>query len=171
MKYLFTLLALSIALAAQSPAPAPVPSIAHYGHSSTGAVLPDHAVTPGYTNPAVTQSTIKSTICKHGWTGTVRPPVSYTNKVKTEVMAAYHSPGTDKDYELDHYLPLEIGGNPTDVRNLWPQPYPQAKEKDKIENYLKKQVCTGQMTLLEAQAALPNWYTMYTKVTGKKFQK
>ena len=44
-----------------------------------------------------------------GWTKTVRPPVSYTNKIKRQEMRVA---GVTKstDYELDHVVPLELGG-------------------------------------------------------------
>jgi hypothetical protein len=37
----------------------------------------------------VTQSTIKQTICKSGWTSTIRPPTSYTNRIKAKELKAY----------------------------------------------------------------------------------
>src|SRR6476646_6717367 len=37
-------------------------------------VLPDPDITPGALNRAVRQSTIKKTICRSGWTTTIRPP-------------------------------------------------------------------------------------------------
>lgn len=40
--------------------------------------LPDPQLTPGVTNPDVTQATIDKTICVPGWTKTIRPPASYT---------------------------------------------------------------------------------------------
>jgi hypothetical protein len=51
----------------------------------------------------------------------------------------------------DHLISLELGGNPTDPRNLWPEPYPRAADVDKIENELNSEVCSGQLTLAEAQ--------------------
>jgi hypothetical protein len=58
--------------------------------AGTGAFSgPDLACTPGARNPAVTQSTIDSTICKKGYTTTVRPPVSVTRAEKTASLAAY----------------------------------------------------------------------------------
>ena len=41
-------------------------------------------LTPGVLNPAVTQATIRSTICGRGWTRTIRPPVSYTNDAEAQ---------------------------------------------------------------------------------------
>jgi hypothetical protein len=55
-----------------------------------GAYLPTKAVTPGATNPAVTQATIGSTICRSGFTASIRPPVSCTDALKvTELVHGY----------------------------------------------------------------------------------
>jgi hypothetical protein len=51
----------------------------------------------------------------------------------------------------DHLISLEMGGNPTDPRNLWPEPYPRAAEMDKTENELNSEICDGTLTLAEAQ--------------------
>ncbi len=40
---------------------------------NNGQQLPDPACTPGTVNPAVSQANIADTICKSGWTSTVRP--------------------------------------------------------------------------------------------------
>jgi hypothetical protein len=108
-------------------------------------------LTPGVLNPAVTQATIGATICKHGWTRTVRPPVSYTNALKRQQLAQYRLRGPPSAFQEDHLISLELGGNPTDPRNLWPEPYPRAAAVDQIENELNHRVCTGSLTLAEAQ--------------------
>jgi hypothetical protein len=109
------------------------------------------SLTPGVLNPDVTQANIASTICKSGWTRTIRPPVSYTNELKLKQMHHYGRPGKLSDYQEDHLISLELGGNPTDERNLWPEPYPRAREVDQIENELNAKVCSGRMSLAEAQ--------------------
>jgi len=106
---------------------------------------------PGILNPDVTQANIGSTICSHGWTATVRPPVEYTNELKAKQMRAYGETGDASDYQEDHLISLELGGDPTDPRNLWPEPYPRAAEVDRIENELNGDVCSGALTLAEAQ--------------------
>jgi len=108
-------------------------------------------LTPGVLNPAVTQATIGATICKHGWTRTVRPPVSYTNALKARQLAQYRLRGPPSAFQEDHLISLELGGNPTDPRNLWPEPYPRAAAVDQIENDLNHRVCAGSLTLVEAQ--------------------
>ena len=50
-----------------------------------------------------------------------------------------------RNFEIDHLIPLELGGS-NEMSNLWPQPYrpqPDAREKDVLENYLYRQVCSG----------------------------
>ena len=49
--------------------------------------LPDHSLTPGVIDPRVTQANIKSTICKKGYTASVRPPESYTEPLKKKDIA------------------------------------------------------------------------------------
>jgi hypothetical protein len=76
-------------------------------------------------------------------------------------MALYGWSGPTSDYEEDHLIPLEVGGHPTDPKNLWPEPYnvPNgARQKDKVENLLHSRVCSGQMTLADAQNLIgSNW--------------
>jgi len=115
---------------------------------SPGAVLPR---VPGVLNPDVTQATIGSTICVHGWTATVRPPVEYTNDLKVKQMRAYGERGSPSAYQEDHLISLELGGDPTDPRNLWPEPYPRASDVDRIENELNAEVCGGKLTLAQGQ--------------------
>jgi hypothetical protein len=66
-------------------------------------------------------------------------------------MREYSVGGSLSDYQEDHLISLELGGHPTDPRNLWPEPYPRASEVDSIENDLNAKVCAGELTLDEAQ--------------------
>ena len=134
--------------------------------------LPDPSCQPGSTYSAVTQSTIGSTICVSGWTSTVRPSTSYTNKLKTTQIGQYgYSDTSLSDYEEDHLIALELGGNPTDATNLWPEPHAtinggSSSAKDTIENRLKKMVCAGTTTLSAARKAIAtNWTTALKTVS------
>ena len=109
------------------------------------------SLTPGVLNPDVTQANIASTICKSGWTRTIRPPVSYTNDLKRRQMREYGRTGPLSAYQEDHLISLELGGHPTDPRNLWPEPYPRASIVDGLENELNAQVCSGKLGLDAAQ--------------------
>ena len=135
-------------------------------------VLPNSKVTPGAINPNVTQANIKDNVCKANWTSTVRPPVSYTNKLKATQMAGdYKALATTfgtaaANYEEDHLISLQLGGSPTDPKNLWPEPYAgnNARKKDVIETKLKNLICTGKIKLADAQKAIAtNWVLAYNK--------
>jgi hypothetical protein len=109
------------------------------------------ALTPGALNPDVRQATIARTICSHGWTKTVRPPTSYTNALKVEQLRQYGFAGGPRDYQEDHFISLELGGAPRDANNLWPEHRPRAEQVDSLENDLNAKVCSGELSLAEAQ--------------------
>jgi len=131
------------------------------------AVLPDSICTPGAVNADVTQDNLYQTICKSGYTKTIRPPVSYTNKLKVEQITEYGFTDTSlKDYEEDHLISLELGGDPNSVLNLWPEPHGSPNEKDTVENYLNQQVCDGNIQLEQAQKEISgNWYAIYQQIS------
>ena len=91
--------------------------------------------------------------------------------VEAKVYASYgiqsHTAG---QYEVDHFVSLELGGS-NDISNLWPEaasPQPGFHEKDRVENYLHDQVCNGQMTLQEVQRQIAtNWLEVYAQMPGK----
>ncbi|MGB6462733.1 MAG: carboxypeptidase-like regulatory domain-containing protein [Nitrosotalea sp.] len=131
-------------------------------------VLPDPICTPGAADPQVTQDNIDSTICVSGYASSVRPPVSYTEPLKFKLMDAYGYTDSASNYELDHLIPLEIGGAPADVRNLWPEPHyttPNSYDKDTLENYLHEQVCSGAIDLKTAQNEIAtNWVKYWLEI-------
>src|SRR5437899_6984391 len=92
-------------------------------HVGPSYLYPDPATTPGVVNPDITQANVPTTICNPEWsTKSIRPPVSYTNHLKAQQLAA--SRFKDKNpshYEEDHLISLELGGNPRDPKNLWPE--------------------------------------------------
>jgi hypothetical protein len=112
---------------------------------------------PGVTDPAVTQANIAQTICQPGYTKTVRPPVSYTNRLKRKLYASRHLKGGLRAYELDHLVPLEVGGAPRDPANLWMEPIADARKKDRVENVAHRLVCSGRLSLADAQKAFETW--------------
>jgi len=121
-------------------------------------------------DPQVTQDTINSTICVSGYASSVRPPVSYTEPLKFKLMDAYGFTDSAVNYELDHLIPLELGGSPDDVKNLWPEPYytnPSALDKDRFENYLHNQVCSGVIDLKTAQDEIATNWVKYWNDAGQ----
>jgi hypothetical protein len=85
--------------------------------------LPDPICTPRVVNNNVTQENINDTICKSGFTKNIRPPTKYTTPLEIELMKSYGFNGDRKEFELDHLISLQLGGNPKSVKNLWPEPY------------------------------------------------
>jgi hypothetical protein len=83
-------------------------------------------------------------------------------------MDAYGYTDSASNYELDHLIPLEIGGAPSDVRNLWPEPHyttPNSYDKDTLENYLNEQVCSGAIDLKTAQNEIAtNWVKYWSEI-------
>ena len=97
--------------------------------SQAGAV--NATLTPGATNPAVTQANVGSTICRRGYTKTVR---NVSTLVKHAVYAEYGIPrSAQRNYVIDHLIPLEVGGG-NDPKNLWPEAKAEAKVKDKLRS-------------------------------------
>ena len=88
--------------------------------------------------------------------------------MKHRLMRAYGVQGSIHDYELDHLIPLELGGCPDCDSNLWPQPrnvFPGAREKDEVEDYLHREVCSDAMPLAVAQQEIASdWYTVYQRI-------
>lgn len=137
-----------------------------------GQPVPDPRCTPGAINSGVTQSNINETICKSGWTKTVRPPSSVTGKMKQQSALSYHQGGEDKG-EYDHLISLELGGAPDDPRNLWVEPGPIPNPKDAVENKLNEAVCSNLIPLATAQQAIASdWVTAFDtaglRVAGAK---
>jgi hypothetical protein len=145
-----------------SPTPAPIPSNAKTlpprtktsGCHAKGA-LQDKECSPGLADPTLTKDVICSSTFR---TKTIR---DVSESKKKAVYAEYgiltHTTG---EYEIDHIISLELGGS-NDIANLYPEaaePRPGFHEKDKIENYLHKQVCNGAISLEEAQWQIAtNW--------------
>jgi hypothetical protein len=125
-------------------------------HAGPDSLYPDFSLTPGATFDGVTADQI----CVPGYSRSVR---NVPSAERARVYAEYglqDRPGAD---EVDHFIPLELGGS-NDIANLWPEPYtaPGAHEKDRVENYLHVMVCSGAISLPEAQHMIVNdWYAVY----------
>lgn len=128
--------------------------------------LPDPRCSPGAIDAVVTQASAGQTICRAGgYTSTVRPPEGLTEAEKLATMRAYDVGGPPSGYELDHLVPLELGGA-SDTRNLWPEQDVGGTStfvrnaKDQVEDDLHAAVCSGRVRLAAAQQAIAaNWTT------------
>jgi hypothetical protein len=176
-------------------------------------IYPDPVRTPGAANPQITQRNIKDTICNRHWsTKLIRPPSEYTSRLKRKQLREYGdtvhqtradliNPSTGKVdttrcvphsdnmacYEEDHLISLEDGGDPTDPRNLWPEPYNTrvgrvimgARQKDVVETFIHDEICfdiphskrssyvpaTTSVTLKRGQEILAgDWYACYESI-------
>jgi len=134
--------------------------------------LPDPSCTPGALNPAVTSATVRRTICRSGWTSTVRPPESVSEPEKYASMRAYGDPRRASAYEYDHLVPLELGGAVNDARNLWPEPDYAVRDgyylnpKDRLEGALNRLVCDGSMPLARAQSLIARDWVSAMRIYG-----
>ena len=139
--------------------PQPPPGSCHARGSGLHS-LPDPHCTPGAISPAVTQANIGSTICRSGYTKTVRPPEHITADEKKKSMAAYGDKLPATQYEYDHLVSLELGGATNDPRNLWPEPGHTPNPKDEVEGQLKRLVCAHRLSLSQAQLEIAHdWVT------------
>ncbi len=123
--------------------------------------LPDSACTPG----AVFAGVTTQQICQSGYSSSVRNvPTEEKDQVYAEYGIVSHTSG---QYEVDHLISLELGGS-NDISNLWPEaaePRPGFHEKDQAENYLHDQVCSGQISLAQAQQEIAtNWLSVYNQM-------
>jgi hypothetical protein len=144
----------------------PAPGSCHYRYEH-GEPLPDLACTPGAVSPAVTQDNLARTICKSGYTATIRPSSYVTGKEKKANALSYGYTGSLSDAEYDHQVSLELGGDPNDPRNLWVEPADPGHKagtgvnniKDPVETKLHTAVCKGTITLAQAQSAIATDWT------------
>jgi len=116
-------------------------------------------------NPDVTQANISETICQHGWSASVRPPVSYTNQIKIQLMEREGLPlELIGNQILDHKINISIGGSPDDPRNMALQDASTSREKDRAERIAQRLVCSGQMPLRRAQEVMFNNWEYFLKL-------
>lgn len=181
MKRITSLVLLLLLLGCTAPPPEtntpPVvtdtPSIGLTSDPNDAPYLPNPAWQPGAYNPDVTQDTIQTTICVSGYSSRIRPPVSYTDNLKVQQIKQYGYSDTNlADYEEDHLIPLAVGGDPRDPKNLWPQPRNttpyNASVKDTLEDALHRMVCAGQVPLDTARQDIArDWVAAYHKYVGQ----
>jgi hypothetical protein len=80
------------------------------------------------------------------------------------------SAGPHPDYEIDHLIPICLGGGSDDFSNPWPQPRQtiepkrNAEAKDRLERLIREIVCSGQLDTATAQEAFAkDWIAAYQK--------
>jgi len=124
----------------------------------TDGVFPDAECTPGNVFPNCTIDNM----CVRGYSATVR------HMPKSKKLKVYEMYGIPKDqqknYVIDHLISLQLCGNNA-VNNLFPQVRQgefNSRTKDRIENYLKREVCKGNMLLEDAQTVIAeDWLSVW----------
>jgi hypothetical protein len=139
--------------------------------------LPDKTCTPGSINPKLT----KAVICSKSFrTGPYRDAETSPTEKATAYRLyqvpkpAHNGTGKTQRCELDHLIPLQLGGA-DDLRNIWPQCRqgyahwgPSGfHEKDRFENYLRRMVCSGEIPLEEAQREISTDWIRYWLEAGR----
>lgn len=116
------------------------------------------ATLPG--EPGAIATTDAATVCMPGYASSVRPRGYEWREIKN---ALYLRAGVPRGRRFglvsDHIVPLELGGAPSNMENLWLQPYGDAHAKDRVENTLHILVCDGRMSLTEAQMRIARDWT------------
>jgi hypothetical protein len=121
-------------------------------------ILPDPLLTPG-----AARTTDAFLVCTPGYSRRVRHVTTATRRAVFALYGLAYVPGR---YELDHLIPLELGGS-NDIANLWPEAYALSKNdramgarvKDRLEDELHRRVCTNEMSLRTAQSRIRRWWT------------
>lgn len=118
--------------------------------------LPDAGCTPG----ARFRLATRAKVCRPGYASAVR---NVSASTKDAVYGAYgigrRFDGSDG--EVDHLVPLELGGSNARA-NLFPEAAPGARQKDRLENALHAEVCSGRLSLRAAQRLIAtNWLAAY----------
>ena len=134
------------------------PVTRHSGCHVHGA-LPDAGCTPGTRYARVG----KPRVCTPGYAGSVRNvPQSRKDAVYAEYGMTRHFDG--RNGELDHLVSLELGGTNA-TANLFPEaatPHPGSHDKDRLENALHDEVCSGRIRLRSAQRLIAgDWVKAY----------
>jgi hypothetical protein len=126
---------------------------------------PDRACSPG----AYYEGLTKPVICSPSFhTSSIRHvPDSEKHAVEAEYGLAPRPYGDT--LEIDHIVSLELGGS-NDIANLYPEKAnadPGYHVKDGLENKLHALVCSGAMSLRNAQRGIASdWQALYRNVYG-----
>ncbi len=118
--------------------------------------------TSGATDATITQANIDRTICRPGYARSVRPSYAVTGPLKRRLMDAQHPGEPMADYELDHLIPISLGGAPLDRRDLWLQPrrgQANAGDKNVLAYVLWRLVCEHRVPLATAQRDISHDWT------------
>ena len=101
-------------------------------------------------------ATGETNVCVKGFARTHRERVRPT--LARALRYQYHV-GPSEAITFDHLIPVELGGASVE-QNIWPEDRAEAKQKDVVENRMKRAVCAGRVPLARAQLCFTkNWRT------------
>ncbi|SAL55731.1 hypothetical protein AWB67_02496 [Caballeronia terrestris] len=141
--------------------------------AATLAAAPLYAQRAEWLDPRISQTTIVDTICVPGYVDRVSPSFDVQMRQKERLLKQR---GVDaavaSEFALDHRMPVLLGGLPSAAANLDLRPWEGRsgqRRKERLTVFLKRCVCTGDMTLAQAQAAIagdwPNRYPNLSSLT------
>lgn len=119
----------------------------------------------------VTQTTIVDTICVPGYVDRVLPSFEVQMRQKERLLKQRSIDASfASEYALDHRMPILLGGSPNSAANLdlrrWEGRAGQ-RRKERLAVYLKRCVCTGDITLKAAQTAMAgDWSNRYPNLSS-----
>ncbi len=116
----------------------------------------------------VTQESVADTICRPGYADAVSPPLDELLAHKERLLAQEGiDAGESAGYALDRRVPIVLGGSPDAPANLSLLPWAGHKgerRKELLTAKLKRCVCTGKLSLSDAQAAIAgDWPAAYSR--------
>ena len=143
--------------------------LAGCGSTPSGPAAAVRVVPASALNPDVRPDNIQQTMCLPGWAETVRPSTVFTNGAKAKLAQAQGMPPAEASfYELDHRVPLVLGGHPTNPPNLAVLALNVAQRKARLERLLAVQVCTGKVSLDSARERIyVDWPAAYRDLVDK----
>jgi hypothetical protein len=135
------------------------------GNSPPQTIVPDPVLTPG-----AVRTTDVAVICLHG----TRQLRHWSRERDDRILVEYGlPPGPHPDYEVDHLIPLGIGGADDD-KNKWPEPRRSieavwnAERKDKLEWKLRDLICARTIEAGAAQQAIAaDWTDLYQHIFAR----
>jgi hypothetical protein len=135
--------------------------------------LPACAQRAEWLDPRVTQATIVDTICVPGYADRVSPTFEVQMRQKDRLLKQRGIGATEgSDYALDHRMPVLLGGLPSAAINLDLRPWDGRagqRRKERLAVFLKRCVCTGDLTLAQAQSSIsgdwPNRFPNLSSLT------
>jgi hypothetical protein len=132
--------------------------------------LPDPRCTPGGIDPSVAAEVLRNPSWRTKCVRNCQTTEAQKHLVYRwyGIAAPHPNSGQNQTCELDHLVPLELGGA-DGFGNIWPQCGPSNVDyrdryfrvKDRVENYLADEVKTGRMALDAAQKGIALDWTQY----------